>query len=79
MPLIEVKLIEKVFTPAQKQQIITKLTDAMVEIEGENMRPVTCVILEEVQSGDWALGGKMMTTQAVHELAAGREAVAART
>lgn len=41
MPLIQVKLIEKVFTPAQKSEIITKLTDAMVSVEGENMRPVT--------------------------------------
>ena len=41
MPLIQVKLIEEVFTPVQKKEIITKLTDAMVTIEGENMRPVT--------------------------------------
>ena len=39
MPLIQVKLIENVCTAAQKRQIITKLTDAMVSIEGENMRP----------------------------------------
>ena len=26
----------------------------MVAIEGENMRPVTVVIVEEVKSGDWA-------------------------
>ena len=35
MPLIEVHLIEKVFNPEQKRQIIQKLTDAMVLIEGE--------------------------------------------
>jgi hypothetical protein len=38
MPLIEVHLIEKVFNSEQKRQIIQKLTDAMVSIEGENMR-----------------------------------------
>jgi hypothetical protein len=41
MPLIQVKLIENVFTAEQKQQIVRELTDAMVAIEGENMRPVT--------------------------------------
>ena len=41
MPLIEVHLIENVFNPEQKRQIIQKLTDAMVSIEGENMRGVT--------------------------------------
>ena len=72
MPLIEVKLIENVFTPAQKSQMITKLTDAMVEIEGENMRSVTSVVIEEVRSGDWAIGGKALTTGEVKAIAAGR-------
>ncbi len=41
MPLIQVKLIEGVFTEAQKREMVEKLTDAMVSIEGENLRPVT--------------------------------------
>ena len=41
MPLIEVKMIEGVFTTSKKREIITKLTDAMVSIEGENLRPYT--------------------------------------
>ncbi|MEO6859310.1 MAG: tautomerase family protein, partial [Solirubrobacteraceae bacterium] len=45
MPLINVKVIEGVFTSEQKTQIAERLTDAMVSIEGENMRQVTwCVI-----------------------------------
>ena len=71
MPLINVKVIEGVFTPEQKQDMIRKLTDAMVSIEGENMRPVTWVVLEEVRSGEWGIGGQAMTTEAVHALAAG--------
>ncbi len=71
MPLIQVKAIEGVFSPEQKQQIIHKLTEAMVEIEGENMRPVTWVVVEEVQSGDWGIGGKPLTTADVKALAAG--------
>jgi 4-oxalocrotonate tautomerase len=73
MPLIEVKLIEDVFTPTQKKEMITKLTDAMVAIEGENMRSVTFVIVEEVRSGDWGIGGQAMTTDAVRALAAGKK------
>jgi len=74
MPLIEVHLIDKVFNPDQKRQIIEKLTDAMVSIEGENMRGVTWVKISEVASGDWGIGGKQLTTQAVKDLAAGRKA-----
>jgi 4-oxalocrotonate tautomerase len=69
MPLINVKLIDGVFSESQKKQIATKLTDAMVSIEGENMRPVTWVVIEEVKSGDWAIGGKVLTTADVKALA----------
>ena len=39
MPLIQVKLIEEIFTSAQKKEMIAKLTDAIVAIEGGNTRP----------------------------------------
>jgi 4-oxalocrotonate tautomerase len=71
MPLIQVKLIEEVFTDSQKREIIEKLTDTMVEIEGENMRPVTWVVVEEVKSGQWGIGGNPLTTADVKALAAG--------
>jgi 4-oxalocrotonate tautomerase len=74
MPLINVKLIEGVFSSKQKNEIVEKLTDAMVSIEGENMRGVTWVVIEEVKSGDWAIGGKSLTTEAVKELALGQAA-----
>jgi 4-oxalocrotonate tautomerase len=72
MPLVNVRLIEGVFTPAQKQEMIRKLTDTMVSIEGENMRQVTVVVVDEVKSGDWGIGGKALTTEDVKALAAGK-------
>lgn len=71
MPLIEVKLIEGVFSDKQKQEMITKLTDTMVSIEGENMREVTSVIIQEVKSGDWGIGGRALSTADVKEMAEG--------
>ena len=73
MPLIQVKLIEGVFSSVQKLEMIKKLTDTMVSIEGENLRPVTFVIIEEVKSGEWGIGGKGMTTADVKALAAGKK------
>ena len=70
MPLINVKLIEDAFTPEQKHRIVEELTDAMVAIEGESMRQVTWVLVEEVRSGDWGIGGKSLTTQDIRALAA---------
>lgn len=71
MPLINVKLIEGVFNAEQKQQIIERLTDAMVSVEGENMRQVTWCVVEEVKSGDWGIAGHGLTTGDVASLAAG--------
>jgi 4-oxalocrotonate tautomerase len=71
MPLVNVKLIEGVFDNAQKRDMIVRLTDAMVAIEGENMRQVTWVVIEEVKSGDWGIAGSALTTEAVRQLAAG--------
>jgi len=71
VPLIQVKLIENVFTAEQKQEVVRRLTDAMVEIEGENMRAVTWCVVEEVKSGDWGIAGNPLTTGDVRALAAG--------
>jgi 4-oxalocrotonate tautomerase len=72
MPLINVKVIAGVFTPAQKREMIRKLTDAMVAIEGENLRPVTWVVIDEVKSGEWGVGGSPLSVTDVQALAAGK-------
>jgi 4-oxalocrotonate tautomerase len=71
MPLINVKVIEGVFSSTQKREIVRKLTDTMVSIEGENLRPLTLVIVEEIKSGDWGVAGNPVTTEDARALAAG--------
>ena len=68
MPLVQVKLIKGVFDADQKKEIISRVTDTMVSIEGEALRPVTWVTIEEVESGDWGIGGRGLTTQDVKDL-----------
>jgi len=65
MPLVDIQLIEGVFDKSQKQKMISKITDAMVEIEGEAMRSVTWVRVHEVASGEWGIGGKALTAEDV--------------
>jgi 4-oxalocrotonate tautomerase len=69
MPFVNVKVIEGVFTPQQKRDIVARLTDTMVAIEGEALRSVTWVVVEEVASGDWGIGGQTLTTADVQALA----------
>ena len=68
MPLVDIQLIEGVFDKQQKQEMIAKVTDAMVKIEGEAMRAVTWVRVHEVASGEWGIGGKGITVSDVRAM-----------
>jgi len=71
MPFATIKVIEGVFTADEKRRMIEKVTEAMLSVEGDNLREKTTVIIEEIKSGDWGMGGKPLTTDAVNRLRAG--------
>jgi 4-oxalocrotonate tautomerase len=73
MPIINVKVIEDVFSTEEKTRMIQKLTDAMVDIEGENMRGVTWVYIEEIKQGEFGIGGQPLTAADVHQMQQGSE------
>jgi 4-oxalocrotonate tautomerase len=68
MPLVNIEVIEDVFTPAQKKEMIEKVTDAMISIEGEALRPYTLVKIDEVKDGNWSFGGKVVNASDVRRL-----------
>ena len=70
MPLVTIDVIRDAFTPDQKKAMIEKVTDAMVAVEGEAMRPVTWVKINEIAQGDWAIGGQRLNAAAVHAMSA---------
>ncbi len=63
MPFIEVKIIEGVLDRDQQQALIAELTDAVVRVGGEGMRPMTRCAIQEIRSGLWGVAGKPMTTE----------------
>lgn len=71
MPLVDIHVIKGVFTPQQKGEMIAKVTDAMVSVEGEKLRGVTWVKISEVEGGDWAIGGQTLQAADVKRMAAG--------
>jgi len=71
MPLANIKVIEGVFTDAEKRLMIEKVTDALVTIEGESLRDKTVVIIEETRSGNWGIGGRALTTEHVKHVREG--------
>ena len=72
MPLATIKMVEGIFSGDEKKRMIEKVTEAMLSVEGENLRDYTFVILEEVKSGDWGVGGKTLTSDDVKRLRASR-------
>lgn len=71
MPLVDIEIIEGVFGAEQKREMIQRVTDAMLAVEGENLRPVTWVRIKEVKEEHWAIGGDPLTAQMVKDMAAG--------
>lgn len=69
MPLVTIDVIKDVFTPNQKRDLVEKVTEAMIAVEGEAMRGVTWVRVQEFEQGDWAIGGKRLTAADVQALA----------
>lgn len=69
MPLVTIDVIKDVFTSSEKRQLIAKVTEAMVAVEGEALRGVTWVRINEFESGDWAIGGQALTAIDVQTMA----------
>ena len=69
MPLVTIDVIKNVFTPSQKAALIDGVTEAMIKVEGEAMRPVTWVRINEIEQGDWGIGGKLLSAADVHAMA----------
>lgn len=70
MPLAQLKGLSGYLSMEQKQELIRKVTDAIVSVEGEGLRPVTWVIVEDVPSGQWGVGGSPVTTEGLKKMAA---------
>jgi 4-oxalocrotonate tautomerase len=61
MPLIQIKGIGGYLNLDQKKELIAKVTDAVLSVEGEGLREVTWVTIEDVQPGAWGVGGQPVT------------------
>ena len=71
MLLVTVDALRNALTPDQKELLIEKITSALVEVQGENIRPVAGVRINEFEGGDWAIGGQRLTAHDVLEIIRG--------
>jgi len=68
MPLVEVKVFEDELTPEQTKELIQRITDAVTTVTSEKLRDVTWVIVNEVKSGNWGVGGNALGLEDVRKL-----------
>lgn len=69
MPLVQIKGVGGYLSLAQKQDLIRKVTEAVLSVEGEGLRPVTWVTIEDVQPGAWGVGGQPVTDDDLRKMA----------
>jgi 4-oxalocrotonate tautomerase len=69
LPLVQIKGVGGYLTLAQKQEMIRKVADAILSVEGEGLRQVTWVTIEDVQPGACGVGGKPVTDNDLRTLA----------
>jgi 4-oxalocrotonate tautomerase len=70
MPLVQIKGVGGYLSLAQKQDMIRRVTDAVLAVEGEGLRQVTWVTIEDVPEGAWGVGGQPVTADTLRQLAA---------
>jgi 4-oxalocrotonate tautomerase len=58
MPLVTIDLISDVFSAEEKARMIQCVTDAVVSVAGETLRPATWVRVQDYRAGEWGMGGK---------------------
>lgn len=69
MPLVQITGIGGYLSLEQKKELIARVTDAILSVEGEGLRDVTWVTIEDVQPGAWGIGGKPVTADDLRRLA----------
>jgi 4-oxalocrotonate tautomerase len=74
MPLARLAGISGYLNDQQKKQLIEKVTDAILSIEGEGLRPVTWALIEDVPEGQWGVGGEVATAQLLRDMRDGKAA-----
>jgi 4-oxalocrotonate tautomerase len=69
MPLVQIKGVGGYLSLQQKQEMIRKVTEAVLSIEGEGLRDVTWVTIEDVPPGAWGVGGQSVTADDLRRMA----------
>lgn len=66
MPFANFKVPAGTLSAEQKKQIVDTTTDLYADLYGDEVRPNTLVIVEEVTDGGWGIGGTVLTAAMIN-------------
>jgi len=72
MPLITIKVLEGELSDSQAKDLIHQVTEAVVPFVGEKLRENTWVLIEEIASGAWGIGGRAFGLKDVRAIQAAK-------
>ncbi len=75
MTFVTINGIKGYLNKDQQQEMIEKVTDAIVSVEGEALRDVIWVTVQDVESGLWGVGGKSYTAEDLRQMVAQSEEI----
>ena len=58
MPLVTIKVFKNELSNSRARDLIHRVTEAVIPFVGEKLRDNTWVLIEEIASGSWGIGGK---------------------
>jgi len=62
MPFVNIKITKDGATPAQKAELIKGVTELLVKVLHKNPQ-TTVVVIEEVETDNWGIGGQTVTAR----------------
>lgn len=68
MPLIDIHVLEGVFSDEEKAQFISETAKAFGKVAGKTMQDNTSVRVHEVKSGHWGGADSIWTTERALEM-----------
>lgn len=63
MPLIDIQVMEGVFSEDEKARLIDRVTAGFGEVAGQTLADATSVRVHEIRSGSWGYAGVALTTE----------------
>jgi 4-oxalocrotonate tautomerase len=77
MPFINIRVLKGTLSKEKKDEMIKRVSETVAEIEAspnpkENLVPYTWCVIEEVDFGNWGIGGNAVTMEMLTALVEGK-------